>query len=213
MRSKISPAMLFEENVGLVAKIVNRMDCGFVSRDDLMQAGLMGLHKAALNYDPDLGVKFTTFAVYHVVGAIKAELRENRLIRMNRKLFRILAALRADPAASPDAIAVRLDVSREEVIIAYSYLDGVFSLNQTGADRERELLDAIPAPERRAWLEEALSSLPAFDREIIILRYFKNCTQAEVARLKNESQSSISRAEARALAKMRAYLLASGVQV
>ena len=48
----------------------------------------MGLHKAALNYDPDLGVKFTTFAVYHVVGAIKAELRENRLIRMNRKLFR-----------------------------------------------------------------------------------------------------------------------------
>lgn len=213
MPSKTSSLRLFEENVGLVEIIVNKMNYGFIGKEDLRQVGLMGLYRAAEKYDPGLGVKFNTFASYYIIGEIKKELRENRLIKLNRKLFRIIGEIKKNPGAAPEEIAGKLRVNREDVITAYNYLEGIASLNKPGVVEERELLDGVAAPDRRTQISEAVASLPAEDREIIFLRYFKNHTQAEVAKMKNASQSNISRAESRALEKMRKYLLGTGIQV
>ena len=202
--------MLFEDNVKLVEKIVNRMNYGFISKDDLMQAGLMGLFNAAQKYNPDLGVKFNTFATYYIIGEIKKELRENQLIKLNRELYRIIREIKKNENFSPEDIAERLNVTRENVLLAYNYLYDIVSLNQSRSkddDKDREMLEEIPAQVRRTQIDEAVDCLKGIDREIIILRYFKNYTQTEIAKMKNESQSKISRIESRALGKIRSYLL------
>ncbi|MDD4076776.1 MAG: sigma-70 family RNA polymerase sigma factor [Bacilli bacterium] len=206
--------MLFEKNLELVEKIVNRMNYGFISKEDLKQAGLMGLFNAAQKYNPNLGVKFNTYATYYIIGEIKKELRDNQLIKLNRELYRIIREIKKNEHFSSEEIAKRLNVTRENVILAYNYLYDIVSLNQSRSkneDKERELLEEIPAQLRRTQIDEAVDCLQGIDQEIIILRYFKNYTQTEIAKMKNESQSKISRIESRALEKIRSYLLGKGI--
>src|SRR5690554_1639011 len=193
---------LFEDNVDLVEKIVRRMDYGYISKEDLMQSGLMGLFNATKKYNPDLGVKFNTFATYYIIGEIKKELRENQLIKLNRELYRIIRELKKGNRLTPEELAQKLKVSRENVIIAYNFLYHIASLNQnrSPADgKEKELLEEIPAVSRRNHVFDAVDSLEATEKEIILWRYFKNYTQTEIAKIRKESQSNISRIEARAL--------------
>jgi len=199
--------MLFEEHIGLVDRIVNKMNYGFISKEDLQQAGLMGLFAAVKKYNPSLGVKFNTFATYYIVGEIKKEMRNNHLIKLNKKIYRIIRAIKTNTSSSIDEVALQLGYSKEDIMLAYSYLYETTSLNQSQNDNEKELLDYIPESSRETRFNEALNSLENQEKEIIFLRYYKNYSQTEIAKIKADSQSKISRIESRALSKMRKYLL------
>ncbi|NLD26055.1 MAG: hypothetical protein GX661_01695, partial [Acholeplasmataceae bacterium] len=84
---------LFSAHIDLVAKIVNKLNYHFPNKDDLMQVGLMGLYAASKNYNPDLQVKFNTYATYYILGEIKKELRKNSLVRLNKEIYRIIRYL------------------------------------------------------------------------------------------------------------------------
>ena len=68
---------LIEKNINLVHLFVNKLNYGYVDREDLFQAGLMGLYEAAKRFDKTKNIKFSTFASYYIIGEIKKELREN----------------------------------------------------------------------------------------------------------------------------------------
>lgn len=202
---------LFSDNVDLVKRIVNKMNYGFVSKDDLMQAGLMGLFYATKNYQTSFNVKFNTYATFYIIGEIKKELRENKLIKLNRELYRIMKVIKDYENFSLDEIATMLNTDKENVILAYTYMNKITSLNKTSITKNGdnvEVLDIIPDDNKRKTnLYDALESLETEDRELITLRYFKNYTQADVAKLLKKNQSKISRMESKALFKMRKILI------
>ncbi|NLD26265.1 MAG: sigma-70 family RNA polymerase sigma factor, partial [Acholeplasmataceae bacterium] len=108
-----------------------------------------------------------------------------------------------------EEIARTLNTSRENVFTAYTFQEQVLSLDQEVAHHEDgKLLDFVSTrQERRSQVMDAVEDLDSEEREIIQLRYFKNYTQAEVAKILKKNQSKISRMEGRALAKMRKILL------
>jgi len=201
---------LFNENVDLVKKIVNRMNYGYVSKDDLMQVGLMGLFYATKNYKPSLNVKFNTYATFYIIGEIKKELRENKLIKLNKEICRIIKTIKEYENNSIDEVASILNVDKENVILAYTYMNNTTSLNNEAQGSDIEILEAIPDDkQRRSNIYDALQSLDEDDKEIITLRYFKNYTQSEISKILKKNQSKISRMESRALVKMRKLLLSN----
>ncbi|MGI6768919.1 MAG: sigma-70 family RNA polymerase sigma factor [Bacilli bacterium] len=201
---------LFSENLDLVRRIVNKFNYGYVDKDDLMQAGLMGLHAAVNNYNPNFAVKFNTYATFYILGEIKIELRKQNPIKLSKKIYKIIRYLKKNQDKSFEEIAQILNASRDDVLLAYLYQHKVLSLNrETGKDGEKdtELLNFIPAKsDRYTLITDALASLNDADRELIELRYFQNFSQAEVAKKLGLSQSKISRNEKKALSKLRKIL-------
>lgn len=199
---------LFLDNIDLVKKIVNKMNYGFVSKDDLMQAGLMGLHQASIKYNPSLNVKFNTYASYYIIGEIKKELRENKLIKVNKEIYRIIKLIKQNEDLSIDELVKKLAISRENILLAYTYIPKITSLNQENPDNQLEMLEVIgDRVDKKTELYDALDSLEPTEQEIIKLRYFNNYSQGEISKLFNRNQSNISRMEKKALQKMRKILL------
>lgn len=197
---------LFLEHVDLVSKIVNKMNYHFASKDDLLQAGLMGLYAACKNYDSKLNVKFNTYATFYILGEIKRELKKTNLIRLNKEMFRIIRYLKDHQEENIDEVARKLDVEREQVMSAYLFQKQIISLNNEA--KEEELLNFIEdKKERKSSIYDALDELDEEEREIIVLRYFQNFTQIEIAQKLDKNQSKISRMESQALSKMRKILL------
>jgi RNA polymerase sporulation-specific sigma factor len=200
---------LFSAHVDLVAKIVNKLNYHFVSKDDLLQVGLMGLFAASKNYNPDLKVKFNTYATYYILGEIKKELRKQSLIRLNKEIYRIIRYLKQHQEQNLEEIARALNTSRENVLIAYSFQEQILSLDrEIPQHQEGEFMDLVSSgDDRKSQVLDAVEDLEPEQREIIKLRYFQNYTQAEVAEILKKNQSKISRMESRALMKMRKILL------
>lgn len=202
---------LFLDNVDLVKKIVNKLYYGFLNKDDLMQAGLMGLFYATKNYDPNHETKFNTYATYYIIGEIKKELRENKLIKFNKQMYRIIKFVKESNDISLEEASQTLNVDKETVFLAYTYMNKEASLNAlktNNSGEEIEYLEVIPDDkEKRSIIYEALDSLDKEDKEVITLRYFKNYSQIEVSKLLKKHQSKVSRLEHNALLKMRKYIL------
>ena len=85
---------LFYNNVNYVIKLVKRLNYHFCDQEDLIQAGLMGLYEATKHYDTNKKVLFTTYATYYIVGAIKKEMRNCRLIKFSKEMYRLFRKLK-----------------------------------------------------------------------------------------------------------------------
>ena len=199
---------LFNDNIDLVKKIVNKMNYGYVSKDDLMQAGLMGLFQASKNYKESENVKFNTYATYYIIGEIKKELRLNKLIKLNKRIIKIIKIIKANQELSVDEIASKFNLDKESILDAYFYMNNVTSLDKPEADGELKLITLIPDKnEKKSYIFDALDSLKDEDKQVIKLRYFLNYSQTELALVLGKNQSKISRIEKNALQKMRQILL------
>lgn len=209
-------------NLRLVLSIIKRFSGKRDNADDLFQVGCLGLVKAVDNFNTELDVKFSTYAVPMIIGEIRRYLRDNSSIRISRSIkdlaYRAMQAreeLLADRDVEPslDEIAQKLDVKKEalsqameaivEPISIYEpvYNDGGDSLYVID-----QLADVSEAD--NSWLEnialrEALKNLNERERQIIVMRYFKNRTQTEIATDIGISQAQVSRLEKAALQKMR----------
>lgn len=213
-------ARLVRDNMPLVYAIAKRY-AGRAEQDDLNQLGAIGLVKAIRRFDASFGVCFSTYAVPMIAGEIRRFLRDDGQIKLGRGLTELRARvlrLRENltdangEAPGVSELAERLGVPAEEVAMSLDASQPVLSLSERigDADDGRTREETLPAPERETWLieriftESLLSSLPERERRILILRYFRERTQSEVADEIGVSQVQVSRLERKILAKLRA---------
>ena len=209
-------------NLRLVLSIIQRFNNRREELDDLFQVGCIGLVKAVDNFNTDLDVKFSTYAVPMIIGEIRRYLRDNNAIRISRSMrdttYRALQAreeFMRDKQCEPtiDQLAELLGEKKENIVRAMeaivepvSLYEPVYSENGDSIYLMDQLSDTNPSDE--AWLEnialkEAMKKLSDRERTIIELRFFKNKTQMEIASEIGISQAQVSRLEKGALEHMR----------
>ncbi len=212
-------------NLRLVLSIIQRFTGRKENPDDLFQVGCIGLVKAVDNFNVELDVKFSTYAVPMIIGEIRRYLRDNNAIRISRSVrelaYRALQAreeLVALKESEPtvEEIAARLGEKKESVLHAMeaiiepiSLYEPVFNDNGDTLYVMDQLADTSGGDEE--WLEnivlrEAMKSLNERERRIINLRFYQNKTQMEIASEIGISQAQVSRLEKGALEKMRKQL-------
>ena len=209
-------------NLRLVLSIIQRFTNRKENLDDLFQVGCIGLVKAVDNFNTELDVKFSTYAVPMIIGEIRRYLRDNNAIRISRSLrdlaYRSLQAREelihekeCDPTV--DEIANRMGEKREAVVRAMeaiiepiSLYEPVYSENGDSIYVMDQLSDSNSSDE--IWLEnivlkEAMKKLSERERRIINMRYYQNKTQMEIADEIGISQAQVSRLEKGALERMK----------
>lgn len=216
---------LIEMNLPLVSSISKKFLNRGYEYDDIFQIGCIGLVKAVNNFDESFNVKFSTYAVPMIIGEIKRFLRDDGIIKVSRSVKNTARKLHYDK----DALTKKLGreptieelskfsgIDKEEIITALEssssmqYLydtihqdDGapVLLIDKLSEDYEEdnEVIDKIA-------LKEALTKLDMKSRQIIMLRYFKDKTQIQVAKMMGISQVQVSRIEKKVLKLMKEKL-------
>lgn len=209
-------------NLRLVLSIIQRFMNRNENVDDLFQVGCVGLIKAVDNFNTDLDVKFSTYAVPMIIGEIRRYLRDNNSIRISRSLRdlayhalsvreELLTITQNEPTI--DEIANKVGVKKELVVRAMeaivapiSLYEPVYTDNGDSIFVIDQLSDSSSGEE--VWLEnivlnEAMKILTERERSIINMRFFKNKTQMEIANEIGISQAQVSRIEKGALERMR----------
>ncbi len=209
-------------NLRLVLSIIQRFTNRNENMDDLFQVGCIGLVKAVDNFNLELDVKFSTYAVPMIIGEIRRYLRDNNSIRISRSIrdlaYRSLQAREEliktnEREPTTDEIAAKIGETRENVFRAMeaiiepiSLYEPVYSENGDSLYVVDQLCDTSSSDEM--WLEsialrEAMKTLSERERTIINLRFYKNKTQVEIAEEIGISQAQVSRLEKGALERMR----------
>ena len=217
---------LVEKNLGLVHHIVRRFAGRGYDMEDLFQIGSIGLLKAIDKFDLQYDVKFSTYAVPMIAGEIKRFLRDDGMIKMSRSLKE--TAMKARVAqeklshekgreATLEEISKEIGMEMSYVVMALDANVEVESLYKTiyqgdGGDiylmdKLKEERDGNEGVMNRMVIEGLLKNLDEQEREIIILRYFQDKTQSEIALALGISQVQVSRLEKRILRQMRERLL------
>ena len=212
---------LIKANMGLVRSIALRFRGRGAEYEDLVQIGSIGMLKAVKNFDLTREMRFSTYAVPLIIGEIKRFLRDDGIIKVSRSLKRTATDIAAkknlfiqehgrEPTVSE--LAAACNTSEEDIVSALEVSAGVISLSEPrqegGASLENLLgADNISAIVENISLRQALSALPAEEKELIYYRHYKNCAQTEVARIMGTTQVKGSRTEKRIMEKLRRELV------
>lgn len=220
---KSAKSKLVNINSPLVMSIVKRFIGRGYDKDDIFQIGCIGLIKAIENFNSDIGVQFSTYAVPMILGEIRRFVRDDGPVKVSRSIkeniFKIKKAQESLAAKlNRDATISELtdvtSLSKEDILIAMDAQRPTESLfAKIGSDESGNmfLMDKIksphPSPEveqlDRIALKYALESLNDNERKIVILRYFKGKTQTDVSKVMGISQVQVSRVEKKILKKLR----------
>ncbi len=190
----------------IISKYPNRFD-----KEDLFQAGMLGLVDAYKHYDPHANTKFSTYAYYYIVGEVNKYIKEcsslkigKDLIELKKKIIKVTDLMTQKLGRIPSnlEIALYLDVPEQDINEALISTDEVSSIEESFNYLESndniniDLLD----------LKMEINKLPKEEREIIISRYFTGLTQSETSNKLGISQVQVSRNEAKILKKLRTNL-------
>ena len=219
---KTARETLVKENIGLVWSIVRRFGQRGYEFDDLFQIGTIGLMKAIDYFDLSYGVKFSTYACPMISGEIRRFLRDDSMIKVSRTIKDQQAKLRKaqemyfithGKEATPAKLSELTGIPLEEVIIALDVSVEIDSLQKVvyqGEHNEICLMDRIEDPKdeseqvvNQMLLRELIAKLPEMETNIIILRYYCNQTQSQIAKRLGISQVQVSRIEKRILNGMK----------
>ena len=208
---------LIEENIPLIKSIVKRFK-GRLEYDDLMQLGAMGFVKAMQNFDVEYGVRFSTYAVPMISGEIKRFLRDDGAIKVSRwtktlaqKITEYIDEKLKNGESEPtvEQLAKAFDVEAQEIVYAMDAQHYLLSLSATVGDDDLELGDKIATDEcedeniDKLLLKDLIANLPQREKKVIILRYFRDKTQSEIAQELGVSQVQVSRIENKVLQKLK----------
>lgn len=216
--------LLVQENVSLVKCIVKRYLGKGVDYDDLFQIACMGFLKAIAGFDESFGVKFSTYAVPMIAGEIKRFMRDDGSVKVSRAMKQMAKEMHAfveeytikkgiPPSIAEIADKFSLEQAETVFIMGSSKMPlSLYSTSDQKDGNERELIDTIPSKDDQdEWLDKmllkgAIEALPERDKRIIILRYFRDMTQSEVAEKIGVSQVQVSRIENRIIKEFRGKL-------
>ena len=213
---------LVEGNLRLVLSVIQRFSGSGENPDDLFQVGCIGLVKAIENFDPTLGVRFSTYGVPMISGEIRRYLRDNSAIRVSRSLrdiaYRVLQtkeAMMRENQKEPtmEEIAKALELPVEEVNFAMDAIASPVSLYDpvysdggdplTVMDQVRDTKNTDEKWIEHIALREAMKRLSEREKRILSLRFYDGRTQMEVANEVGISQAQVSRLEKNAISHIR----------
>ena len=221
-------------NLRLVLSVVQRFSGSNENMDDLFQIGCIGLIKAIDNFDITQQVKFSTYAVPMIAGEIKRFLRDDGMLKVSRSLkengYRIKKASdklvsQNGREATIEELAAATELSVEDVVMALEANTDVESIYRTiyqNDGNEVYLVDKLSGSSgdtvkdefagaqeqllNSILLEQLLAELDELEGKLIMLRYFKEMTQTQVADKLGISQVQVSRLEKKILRKLRGYI-------
>ena len=212
---------LVKENIPLVKSVVKRFK-GRGEYDDLMQLGAIGFIKAIQNFDETYGVRFSTYAVPMISGEIKRFLRDDGAVKVSRWAKTLSQKINVfideklkigEKEPSVDEIAQNFGVEAEQVVFAMDTGHYLLSLSSTVGDDDVTLEDKIVgdrSPDEdldKIMLKDFIEDLPEREKKVIILRYFRDKTQSEIAAELGVSQVQVSRIECKVLQKLKEKLI------
>lgn len=212
---------LIKGNLRLVLSVIQRFQNRGESMDDLFQVGVIGLIKAIDNFNLDLQVKFSTYAVPMCIGEIRRYLRDDSPIRVSRsmkdtayKAMQVKEELINKNKQEPsiEEIAKALNMEKSEVVLALEaivdpislyepvYNDGgdtIYVMDQVGdSNTDGDWIDEI-------MIKDEIKNLDPREKNILYLRFMQGKTQMEVAKEVGISQAQVSRLEKNALRRIK----------
>ena len=208
---------LIKGNLRLVLSVIQRFQNRGESMDDLFQVGVIGLIKAIDNFNLELDVKFSTYAVPMCIGEVRRYLRDDNPIRVSRsmrdtayKAMQVKESLINKNKKEPtiEEIAKELDMDKSEVVLALEAIVEPVSLYEpvfSDGNDTIYVMDQIgDKNDDSTWLEEiavkeAITNLSDREKRILSMRFFRGKTQMEVAAEIGISQAQVSRIEKGAL--------------
>lgn len=204
---------LIAENSPLIKSIIKRFIGKGLEYDDLYQLGCLGFVKAIKNFNSDFNVKFSTYVVPMVIGEIKRFMRDDGAIKVSRaiktlniRINKFVDSFFAENKKQPtiEQIASHFGVEEGDVVMAMDSARMPVSLYmpfEENDDASLTIVDRLETqPEGETLtdslsLREVITSLPPRDRKIILMRYFYDKTQSEIASELHISQVQVSRLE------------------
>lgn len=213
-------SIFISENLGLVHACAGRFRGRGIEYEELYASGCVGLVKAYDGFDVSRGLCFSTYAVPVILGEIKKLFRDGGAVKVSRSVKELGLKINAareryvkqhgsEPCIS--WLARQLEVTEEQIVTALSAAQPVLSLTPVDDEAGGREFD-VPqesCEESLACslsLQAAMGTLPAEDRKIIFLRFYRNKTQSETAALLHTTQVQISRRERKILAVLRNFM-------
>lgn len=215
---------LITENSPLIKSVIKKYINKGIEFDDLYQLGSLGFLKAINNFDENFGVKFSTYAVPMIAGEIKRFIRDNGIIKVSRSTKQLNVHINKfieeyisqyDKSPQVEEIAKHFGIEENEVVYAMDSAVrpiSLFSLVGDENGKDQYLIDKIeddkPIDKEldNELLYNVIKDLPNRDKKIIILRYFRDKTQKDIARELGVSQVQVSRLESKILEKLKSKL-------
>ena len=225
--SKEDMTKLIEDNSRLVWSIVRRFNGRGYDIEDLYQIGTIGFIKAIQRFDTSFEVRLSTYAVPYILGEIKRYIRDDGPIKVSRSIkelnVKILELQREflnkyGRDITLEEISKELKISKEEIAMALDSARPVDSIEDakykdnktdktvsileqisTGKDEETEITNRIT-------IKNLINELNDNEKEIILLRYYKQKTQMQVSKILGITQVQVSRIERKVLDKMKKRL-------
>lgn len=220
---ELAKETLVKENSPLIKSVIRWFKDKGVENDDLFQLGCMGFLKAINNFDLSYNVKFSTYAVPMVVGEIKRFMRDDGAVKVSRamkglnlKINKFIDQFYVETGknATISDIAQHFKISEQDVVLAMDSAKMPVSLYTPFDDGEEEgltLIDRFDSEQNSDFvdkfaLKDIISKLGERDKKIILLRYFYDKTQSEIAERLGVSQVQVSRLENKILENLRKKL-------
>lgn len=217
---------LIRENNGLIWSIVKRfMNRGY-EVEDLYQIGCIGFIKSIKRFDTNFEVKLSTYSVPYILGEIKRFIRDDGPIKVSRSIKELNTKINElkrhyllnGKEITLEQICKELKIQKEDAIIAMESTNAVESMDAaTNAEnkdgKQMTVFDKISTGKNeeemitnRMVINQLINELQDRDKEIILLRFFKEKTQTEVAKILGISQVQVSRIERKVLNEMKSKL-------
>lgn len=212
-------------NMRLVLSIVQRFSTKKESVDDIFQVGCIGLIKAMENFNTDLNLRFSTYAVPMIIGEIRRFLRDSSPVRVSRSLrdtaYRAITTRQelesaTNREATMEEVATALNIPLSDLVYAMDAISDPVSLfdpvyhdgNETVMimDQVSDLKNCDEKWITNVSISEAINKLSEREREILLLRFYEGKTQVEVSEEIGISQAQVSRLEKNAKSALKKSL-------
>ena len=216
---ELAKEKLITVNSPLIKSVIKRYLNKGIEYDDLYQLGALGFVKAIKNYDSAYNVKFTTYAVPMIAGEIKRFLRDDGTVKISRSIKHLSIQIKnfiveynQEHNKNPtlDEISKKFNMDKTDIVFAMEANTTPLSLNDKFEDEEScTLMDKISdgfTVEKyidKLTIRELIENLSAREKQVIIMRYYMDKTQSEIAKALGVSQVQVSRIENKVLKEMK----------
>ena len=203
------------EYENLVYSIISKYGSYF-DRDDLYQVGMIGLIDAYRHFDESLGVKFSRYAYYYIVGEVTKFVRENRSVKVSKDVIKLNSSIekcrdmmrqRLGREPTDMEISLFLEISEDKIGEVSSLMQEVKSLDFC-YDEDVSLYNSVMRFDNETRdsvldLKEAIRNLSSEEKALIDARYYQDMTQSEISKILGMSQVQVSRREGKILEKLK----------
>ncbi len=213
-------ATLVQENTPLIKSVIKRYVGKNVEYDDLFQISSIGLIKAVKNFSVQYNVRFSTYAVPMILGEVKRFMRDDGYVKVSRstktlcyRINQYIDTVKTQTGISPtvEQLAAEFGVDASDVVFAMESGKmpvSIYEKANDGDDKTTQLLEKLQDDSDKKLvdkviLQDMLTKLTPREQKIVILRYYRDMTQGEIAKMLGVSQVQVSRLENKIIAKLR----------